>query len=80
MSDTPAPKLDIVPREKEVQASAVTLLKELLEKAQTGEIQSVMVVSWRPNGRYRVSTSDQMDGLKKIGALNQLLHDFMHTT
>lgn len=70
-------ELKVVDDAKQCNAATVEIAKELLERAQSGEIQSAVIVGFYPTGGYTVIGSDMVDVLHKIGALRQIEFDIL---
>lgn len=62
---------------QECNSAAVELLRELLEMAEGGEIESLIVVAMRPDAKFLVKGSRSMSQLESVGALEFAKHDIM---
>ena len=69
--------VELKTRAQIVNARCIDMCREILAKAESGEIESVFVVTFSPGGDYEVMISETMHTLKKIGCLSRLKHDYL---
>lgn len=58
-------------------ASAIALLEEILLEAKAGIVQEVLIVSFRPDGKFKTDASERKSNLVTIGALEFLKQDLI---
>jgi hypothetical protein len=58
-------------------AEAVQVLREVTEKVQSGEIETLMVIGIRPDGKFWTKASPSMSSLQSVGALEFLKYDLI---
>lgn len=66
--ETPSNRLSI---------AAAELLEDLAKEARAGEIESVILAAFRPNGQWKSCDSGQLSTLEKVGALTVIRNDLI---
>ncbi len=64
---------------KKTNEDAIEKLEHVLEMARSGEIESFILAGFKPNGNWVMTFSQQIDTLKKIGALEAMKADLLKT-
>lgn len=72
-------KVYSLPLSRPVNSDAVEKLESLLQQARDGYIESFIAAAFRPNTRWFVSYSGQINTLEKIGALESMKADLLNS-
>ena len=72
-------KISIIPTAKAKRSpETISILKELLEMAEAGDVLEVFAMVFHKNGDQGTYISSMINTLQKIGALEQLKFDLMN--
>lgn len=68
-----------IPAAKQVNADAVEKLEALLAQVKAGDVESFIAAGFRPNTRWFVTYSGQLNTLEKVGALDAMKLDLLNS-